>query len=409
GGEVLMRAEDEGTFGIIRMDLETKEFEHVIKHDYVPTNSILVGTDNETIVGAEFLPGLPEYKFIDDDSEHVRLWKRLKAAFPNFQVRSNGFTADGKLGLISVFNDRQPPRYFLLDTETFSARYLFDVKPEIDPDLMLPKESHIIEARDGVKIQAYVTRPNVESDGPLPTVFVIHGGPHGPRDQWAFDSEAQLLASRGYVVVQPNYRGSGGFGYEFERSGYRKWGREMQDDVTDVTRWAFEQGIADPNKTCIYGGSYGGYATLAGITREPDLYACAFAFVGVYDLPMMKVRGDIPDSKFGRTYLDQALGTDKEDLMDRSPANHVDKIITPLYVAHGKADQRVPVQQYYNLIKKLEEAGVPHEKLLVKNEGHGFYRLENRILYYSELLGFLEKHIGPDAPGKGTTTAQLMN
>ncbi|MFK8053126.1 MAG: alpha/beta hydrolase family protein [Woeseiaceae bacterium] len=407
GSYAFMTSRDKGNFGVVRLDLNSKEITNVLTHEIVPANRLLYGTDNETLVGAEFLPGLPEYKFLEGDNEHVRLWKKLAASFPNFQIRSGGFTDDGKMGLVAVFNDKQPTRYFLLDTETFSARYLFDVKPEVDADEMLAKESHTITSRDGVPIQAYVTRPDVESSEPLPTVMVIHGGPHGPRDRWQFDSEAQLLASRGYVVIQPNYRGSGGFGFEFERMGFKKWGREMQDDVTDVTKWAFEEGIADPNKTCIYGGSYGGYATLAGITREPDLYACAFAFVGVYDLPMMKVRGDIPDRESGRTFLDQALGTDKQDLRDRSPANHTDKIITPLYIAHGKADKRVPVQQYYNLRKKLDASGVPYEELLVDKEGHGFYRLENRVMYYRELLSFLERHIGPDAPGKGTTTASL--
>ncbi|MEM7762885.1 MAG: S9 family peptidase [Pseudomonadota bacterium] len=414
GSHALLSTEDAGYFGIVRLDLETGAIEPVLTHDRVPARRFLRGTDNKSVVGVEFLPGLPEYEFLEADGEYVQsddvnLWKRLVMSFPDNHVASSGFTWDGKMGLIATFSDVQPQRYFLLDTESFSARYLFDVKPEIDPKEMYEKTSHVITARDGTPIQAYVTRPNVESTEPLPTVFVIHGGPHGPRDEWGFDIEAQLLAGKGYVVVQPNYRGSGGFGYEFERSGYRKWGREMQDDVTDVTKWAFEQGISDPNKTCIYGGSYGGYATLAGITREPDLYACAFAFVGVYDLPMMKVRGDIPDRESGRTFLDQALGVDKADLEDRSPANHVDKIITPLYIAHGKADKRVPVQQYYNLKKKLDAAGVPYEELLVEKEGHGFYRIENRVLYYRELLDFLERHIGPDAAGKGTTTASVMH
>ncbi|MEO0617011.1 MAG: alpha/beta fold hydrolase, partial [Pseudomonadota bacterium] len=337
----------------------------------------------------------------------LRVWKRLHASFPGQHIRIADRSRDGSTALISVYSDRQPARYYLLDTEAFTARYLFEAKPEIDPEEMATKEAFWIEARDGTPFQLYVTRPVDAPDKPLPTVMVIHGGPHGPRDTWSFNLEAQLLASRGYVVIQPNYRGSGGFGFQFERSGYRKWGREMQDDVTDATLWAFEQGIADPVKTCIYGGSYGGYATLAGITREPGLYACAFAFVGVYDLEMMKVRGDIPDSEGGRTYLDVALGTDKEDLKARSPANHVEKIITPLYIAHGKADKRVPVQQFYNLRKKLDAAEIPYEELLVAREGHGFYALENRVRYYNELLDFLEAHIGPNAPGKGQAIAGL--
>lgn len=414
GSTALVTTNEQGKFGVLRMDMRTMEYERVLSHDRVPVNSFLTTRDGKKILGAEFLPGLPEIQYIEnvpeEYEEDLRIWKRLHASFPGQHVRVIDSTWDGKTLLLSTYSDRQPPRYYLLDSEAFTARYLFEAKPEIDPEEMSERESYWIEARDGMPFQLYVTRPkDAPKDTPLPTVMVIHGGPHGLRDEWAFDAEAQLLASRGYVVIQPNYRGSGGFGYQFERSGYRKWGLEMQDDVTDATLWAIEQGIADPFKTCIYGGSYGGYATLAGITKEPDLYACAFAFVGVYDLEMFWTRGDIPDSEFGRTYLAQAIGKDKEDLKARSPANHVSKIITPLYIAHGKADKRVPVQQFYNLRDKLDEAGIPYEQLLVAREGHGFYATKNRVRYYNELLDFLEKHIGPNATGKGQAVAGLPN
>jgi dipeptidyl aminopeptidase/acylaminoacyl peptidase len=407
GKSALVTTNAAGNFGILRLNLETMETEQLITHDKVPVNAMLMGRDNETLIGVEFLPGLPEVQYMDTDTPDLAMWKRLHASFPGQHVRLSNFTADGSQAIITVISDRQPPRYFLFDADSFQARYLFDSRPQIDADQMLAKESHWITARDGLEFQLYVTKPKTDSAGPYPTVFVIHGGPHGPRDVWAFDAEAQLLASRGYAVIQPNYRGSGGFGRQFERAGYKKWGAEMQDDVTDATLWAIEQGIADPNKTCIYGGSYGGFATLSGITREPGLYACAFAFVGVYDLGMMKVRGDIPDSKSGRTFLDQVLGTDKDDYMNRSPVSHVDKIITPLYIAHGKADKRVPVQQFYNLKDALDDAGIPYEELLVGREGHGFYSFKNRMKYYRELLSFLNKHIGPNAPGKAATTAGL--
>ena len=354
GGRALVSTNQAGSFGVLSMDMKTMQYERVLAHNKVPVNSYLRSRDGKAIVGAEFLPGLPEVQYIEDVGEEyeedLRLWKRLHASFPGYHVRVVDSTWDGKTILISTYSDRQPPRYYLLDTEAFTARYLFEAYPKIDPKEMSERESFWIEARDGTPFQLYVTRPmDAPRDKPLPTVMFIHGGPHGPRDRWSYDQEAQLLASRGFVVIQPNYRGSGGFGYQFERAGYRKWGLEMQDDVTDATVWAFKQGIADPGKTCIYGASYGGYATLSGITKEPDLYACAFAFVGVYDLEMFRVRGDIPDSQYGRTYLDQAIGKDKDDLKARSPANHVAKITTPLYIAHGKADKRVPVQQFYNL------------------------------------------------------------
>ncbi|MEM9173555.1 MAG: alpha/beta fold hydrolase [Pseudomonadota bacterium] len=394
----LMTTNDENNFGVIQMDLVTKKYEQLIRHDRVPINSILMGTDEETVVGVEFLPGLPEIQYLPGDTKHHRLWKRLHLSFPDQHIRIGDVTDDGLTALVTVISDKQPPRYFLLDTEAFTARYLFDSRPAINAEEMRPRESFWIEARDGIEFQLYVTKP--EGEGPFPTVMVIHGGPHGPRDTWSYDLEAQMLASKGYAVVQPNYRGSGGFGYQFERSGYRRWYLEMQDDVTDATLWAIDQGIADPERTCIYGGSYGGFATMAGVTKEPDLYACGFAFVGVYDLELMLTRGDIPDFESGRTFLTQALGRDKDDLKARSPANHVANIKADLYVAHGKADQRVPVVQYYNLLEKLDQANIPYESLLVSREGHGFYKLENRVKYYNELLNFLDNSIGVNGKGK---------
>ncbi|MEM6820137.1 MAG: alpha/beta fold hydrolase [Pseudomonadota bacterium] len=403
-GHILMATNDENSFGMGSFDPVSREYTPMISHDKVPANELLYGPDG-SIVGAEFLPGLPEVQYLPGDSDGHLLWKRLHGAFPDYQVRIEDYTLEGDQALVRVWSDVQPPRYFLLDTEAFTARYLFDTRPEIDGKEMRPKTAHWLKARDGVDFQVYVTKP--EGEGPFPTVMVIHGGPHGPRDEWGYDLEAQLLASRGYAVIQPNYRGSGGFGYQFERSGYRRWYLEMQDDVTDATLWAFEEGIADPNRTCIYGGSYGGFATMAGVTKEPDLYACGFAFVGVYDLEIFLTRGDIPDRESGRTYLTQAIGRDKADLQARSPANHVDKIKAALYVAHGKADQRVPVVQYYNLLEKLDEAEIEYDSMLVSREGHGFYKLENRVKYYNALLDFLNKTIGPDGPGKERLHAGL--
>jgi dipeptidyl aminopeptidase/acylaminoacyl peptidase len=193
-----------------------------------------------------------------------------------------------------------------------------------------------------------------------------------------------------------NYRGSGGFGQSFEEAGYLQWGTTMQDDVTDATLWAVEEGLADPDRLCIYGASYGGFAVLSGVTREPDLYKCGFAFVGVYDLEGMKKRGNVPELLgYGPAYLDKALGTDEADLRKRSPINHVADIKAALYVVHGILDRQAHVDNYYRLTEALDDAGIEHQRLLVDGEAHGFYDLQNRILLYDELLKFLQQHIGP--------------
>lgn len=401
GSEVLVSAAGGDEMGLHAVDLETGDVSPLAVHERVELHYALPGLEPGTVVGARFLPGMPEYRLFAPDRRGGRLWAQLLQAFPEHVVNITSFSEDRRFAVIETASDVQPVRYYLLDTENLQARYLLDATPWLDERKMARKDSHWIETRDGMHIQVYVTRPRDAPPGPVPTIVMVHGGPHGPRDEWSFldgsHREVQFLANRGYAVVQPNFRGSGGFGKEFLEAGYRKWGAEMQDDVTDTTLWAIEGGIADRDRTCIYGGSYGGYSTLAGITREPELYACAFAFVGVYDLELMYKKGDIQERKLGVAYLEKALGTDEDDLQARSPINFVHKIETPLYIAHGKKDVRAHVSHFYALRDRLKEAGVPFEEMLVSGEGHGFYELDNRIMYFETLAGFFDRHIGDEA------------
>jgi dipeptidyl aminopeptidase/acylaminoacyl peptidase len=250
-------------------------------------------------------------------------------------------------------------------------------------------------ARDGVELHGYLTIPKGSDGKNLPLIVHPHGGPHGPRDFWTFTPDAQVLASRGYAVLQINFRGSGGYGREFLYSGYGEWGATMQDDVTDATLWAIEQGHADAKRICIYGASYGGYAALMGVVKEPDLYQCAIGFVGVYSLPMMFEKGDIPDSRFGQNYLKEALGEDINSLKSRSPAYNVDKIKADVMLVHGGKDERVPIEQAEFLMAQFDKIGKPYEWFVKKREGHGFYKPENRLELYQKQLAFFDKHIGP--------------
>jgi dipeptidyl aminopeptidase/acylaminoacyl peptidase len=186
-------------------------------------------------------------------------------------------------------------------------------------------------------------------------VVMPHGGPHGIRDVWEFDPEVQLLANRGYAVLQVNFRGSGGYGMDFGRAGYGEWGAKMQDDLTDATRWAIEQKIAPADRVCIYGASYGGFAALMGAAREPDLYRCAIGYAGVYDLELMRQAGDIPDSRGGRVYLDLVLGTDAAKLRAQSPVNNAQNIKTPVLLIHGKVDGRADYEHAKRMRAALEK------------------------------------------------------
>ena len=178
-------------------------------------------------------------------------------------------------------------------------------------------------------------------------------------------------------------------------TGYGQWGTIMQDDLTDATHWAIDTGIAARDRVCIYGGSYGGYAAMMGVVREPDLYQCAIAYVGVYDLELMYTEGDIPTSDSGITYLKQAVGEDKEDLRSRSPVHNLEKLKAPVFIVHGGVDHRVDVEHAYRLRDRMDELGKPYEWMLKPKEGHGFYRPENRLELYERMLAFLDKNIGP--------------
>jgi dipeptidyl aminopeptidase/acylaminoacyl peptidase len=382
------------TMGIHSMDLTSGELSPVAVHPKVEAGALLWSRDGNELIGVEFLSGKPEVTLTNADHVDNETWQRLLATFEGMHVRITSSTADGRIVIIQTSSDRQPATWYHYDTEAGRLKFLVSAHPDIDPDKMAPTESHWVTARDGTEIQVYVTKSSAADDGPSPTIMNIHGGPHGIRDSWAFQAEVQMLAYFGYTVIQPNYRGSGGFGHDFLESGYRKWYAEMQDDITDVTLWAFEQGIADEDKTCIYGGSYGGFAALAGLTKEPELYACGFAFAGVFDLELMYERGDTTESKMGRSYLETYLGSDTTDLRQRSPINHVQKIKAPLFIAHGKEDVRAHVEHFYALRRRLDAAGIPYQQLLVDREGHGFYNVENRALYARELLSFFDQHIG---------------
>ena len=277
-----------------------------------------------------------------------------------------------------VSSGREPGRYFLYDAAHGKAEFLLAVRPWIHPERMGEVEPFTMKARDGLALHGYVTRPpGKENARNLPMVVFVHGGPYGVLDFWEYDPWVQMLATRGYAVLQVNFRGSGGYGEAFIRAGYREWGAKMQDDVTDATRWAIAQGIADPRRICIFGGSYGGYAALQGVVRDPDLYRCAIGYVGVYDLALMYSRGDIPQSLYGENYLKVVLGEARDELRRRSPAASAGRIKARMMLVVGGQDKRVPPAQGQAMRSALGKAGVEHEWIHERTEGHGFHGERN--------------------------------
>lgn len=343
--------------------------------------------------GVAYDAGKPSIVYLDPTSPWAKLHAGLMKTFAGNLVSIIDFTRDDKKVLFYVSGDRNPGAYYVLDRDSNKVQLVNEAMPWIKPAALAPTTPVSFTTRDGLTLNGFYTGP--AKAGPKPLIVMPHGGPHGPYDNWGYDRDAQFLASRGYGVLQVNYRGSGGRGRNFEESGYREWGGKMQDDLADGVKWAIDNKLADPARICTYGASYGGYAALMQPIRYPDMYKCAIGYVGVYDLQVMKKKGDIPRAKSGKRYLARGLGTDEAQLKAWSPAQNVDKVKVPVFLVQGSIDQRVPMAQFNALKNAFAAAGTPVETMVVQGEGHGFYKPENVAELYKRMEAFLGKYIGP--------------
>ena len=381
---------------IQKLNLETKEVDNILElngdadiRSYVYDND---GVKPE-VIGVTRMPGFVERDFFDDNHLIAKIYRSLKESFPQQEVSVVNYTRDGAKAVVRVWGDKNPGDYYLFDMKKFKLEFLLDTYPWIDRKQLAVMKPISYKARDGLDIHGYLTLPNGKSKN-LPMILLVHGGPYGVTDDWRYNPEVQFFANRGYAVLQVNYRGSGGRGAKFEYDAYKQMGREMQDDLTDATLWAVEQGYADKDRLCIYGASYGGYAALMGVVKEPDLYKCAVGYVGLYDIDLIK-QSDIWDRESGRIFSQEAWGIDDENFVkERSPMFHVDKIKSALFIVHGADDKRVHVDNYYDLLDALDKRSYRYESMVKPHEGHGFYDLENKVELYTQMEKFFEKHIG---------------
>jgi dipeptidyl aminopeptidase/acylaminoacyl peptidase len=391
-----------GAGGLCRWNAQTKKTETLWSGGDTGIDELVQSFDRKDFVALRSMPDRIATTLIDKTAPESKLLTGLMQQFPGEDVRLTSSTTDGSKVVFHVSSDRNPGEFYLFDRAAGKATFLFASMPWIKPAEMSTMEPISLKARDGLPLHGYLTRPRGKDDAKnLPTVVVVHGGPYGIRDEWKFDPEIQMLASRGYAVLQVNFRGSGGYGDAFLHAGFGEWGTKMQDDVTDATRWAITAGIADPKRICIFGASYGGYAALRGVMREPDLYRCAVGYVGVYDLRLMYTRGDIPQSTYGNNYLKMVLGEDESVLWDRSPIAHLDQLKAKVMLIVGGEDTRVPPVQGENLHNALDKAHVQHEWLYQRTEGHGFYDEKNIADLMNRVDAFLDRNIGNSA-GSGT-------
>ncbi len=341
--------------------------------------------------GAWFMSDRIRSRFFDEASPTARLYRSLEKAFPGQAVAVTSTTRDGRLALLNIWSDRNNGDFYLFDTESKSANLLYSRREWFDPAMVPPSRAIEVTARDGMKLHGYLTLP-LGKEKNLPLVVLPHGGPFTIFDTWGFDDDSQMLADAGYAVLRLNFRGSGNYGRDYLNAGARQWGKSMQDDLTDATLWAITQQVADPTRICIYGASYGGYAALMGAAKEPDLYACAVGYVGVYDLEKMH-KDDAAHSRSWKSWTNDWIG-DRNTLGEVSPVNLASRIKVPVFLAAGGQDERAPVEHTRKMEKALKEAGVPVESLYFKSEGHGFFTEPHRREYYTRLLAFLSTHLG---------------
>ena len=322
------------------------------------------------------------------------LYSKLEKRLPGFEVALVSENRAEDTFIVAAYSDRTPGARYLYHAKTDRLVKLGEHNPRIQADDMATMKPVTYTSRDGLKINGYLTLPKGREAKNLPVIVNPHGGPWA-RDSWGFNPEVQFLANRGFAVFQMNFRGSTGYGRTFWEKSFKQWGRAMQDDITDGVQWLVKEGIADPRRVGIYGGSYGGYATLSGVTFTPDLYAAAVDYVGVANLfTFMKT---IPPywAPFLKM-MQEMVGDpekDKDLLTASSPVFHVDRIKTPLFVAQGANDPRVNKNESDQMVEALRKRGVEIQYMVKDNEGHGFHNEENRYDFYGAMEGFFTKHL----------------
>lgn len=388
------RGEDKAA--IVRYDPAKRAFGEVAaRHPRVDLANLV--TDEGKVVGVRYDADRIGVAMFDE--QLARIQKAVDSAFPD-AVNLLSWSRDRSRVLITSFSDVSPGTYYLFDVKKGRIEYLADRAPWIHPKEMAPMKAVRYTARDGLEIPAYLTLPRGSAGRNLPLVVVVHGGPWVEGDSWWFDPEAQFLASRGYAVLQPNYRGTLRYGWKHLHSSYGQWGLAMQDDITDGVRWAVNQGIADPKRVCIYGASYGGYASMMGLAKTPDLYRCGVDYVGVTDIPLFLTMtwADYARSDFVDHDAKTMVGDpdrDAQRLRDTSPVMIADRIKAPVLMAYGGADRRVPMEHGTRMKDALDKAGVKYQWMVMDGEGHGFRDPANQKAFYEAVEKFLADNLKP--------------
>ena len=389
---LLVSSVDAQAARLIRVELATGATEVLAEDPAADVSSVRLNPDTREPQIVTILKARSQYHVLDPSvATHLDAIRALHHGDPVF---ADADDAD-RVWLVAFTNDAGPVSFYAYDTETGTGSFLFEHQPELSKYELAAMEPVSYQSRDGLTINGYLTFPPGADRRDLPTVLLVHGGPWA-RDAWGFDPQAQWLANRGYLCIQVNFRGSAGYGKAFLNAGDREWGANMQNDLSDAVAHAISQGWTDPSLVAIIGGSYGGYAALAGAAFTPDLYRCAVDIVGPSNL--ITLIETIPPywapmiAQFHRRVGDPAK--DKDFLWSRSPLSAAEQIRIPLLIAQGANDPRVKQAESEQIVAALEKAGIEHDYMLFEDEGHGFAKPENRLKFFAAADRFLSRYLG---------------
>jgi dipeptidyl aminopeptidase/acylaminoacyl peptidase len=378
-------------------DIETGE-EKVVESDpkkEVDFGGAIFSNKTKDLLATYYVGDRLRIEFHDKDFE--KAYKDLKKKLPKGDIYLGSTTNDDRYWMVAVTSDVDPGARYLYDMKTGKLDFLYRPRPNLPVEYLAEMKPVTYKTRDGLTVHGYLTVPKGVKAKNLPVVINPHGGPWA-RDQWGYNPEVQYLANRGYAVFQPNFRASTGYGKAFFNAGKKQWGFTMQDDITDGVNYLIKEGIADPKKVAIYGGSYGGYATLAGLAFTPDVYACGISYVGVSN--MLTFLNSIPAYwETARKFLNEQVGDpenpeDMERLKKQSPLFSADKITAPLLVVQGANDPRVAKAESDQIVVAMRDLGRDVEYMVAPNEGHGFLNEDNRVAMYVAMERFFSKHLG---------------
>lgn len=397
----VVATQDKDTTSLYRYDFEKNAVEKepivsVAGYDF--HGDLIFDYSKKKLLGVSFLNDAHSTYWLDSEMKEVqrRVDEKLPATINQISIGRDGLS---RFVIVMSYSDMQPVVYSSFDRETLKLDIIGGEYPKIDVSRMAMQDMVRFPARDGRQIPAYLTLPTGATKKNLPMVVLVHGGPYLRGTSWGWNAQVQFLASRGYAVLQPEFRGSTGFGFEHFQAGWKQWGLAMQDDIADAAKWAINTGVADPSRVCIAGGSYGGYATLMGLAKDADLFKCGIAWAAVTDIRLMYRENWGHDlsaewQKYGMPLLIGDPVKDAEQLRETSPVNNTHKIARPLLLAHGGSDRRVPIEHGEIFYKAIKDKNPQVEWVSYLEEGHGWGLVGTRVDFWNKVEKFLQSQIG---------------